>query len=293
VAKDGSQIALAVPIQSLADFVGRVQPLLAQSIFSPANWQDPSFSGDVYPKFQSPPSSDGLNHRLPDPPDVQALRNNAQLLAQNMRDFVAIQTFAWGSGNKKPAAEAAYEIQVIDGYQRFREYPDGKKELDDVPLPWLNTAMSTGGEWSEIPALVGTQLKLKIHEADGMIVNGSPVKVFQYRADAKDGVCRFKSILDFGFFATSKIATVACYGEVWTDQDMNIRRMSEHFDLPGKWKNYEAVVTYDWVRWPSQAPRLVPFTISAQTEYKGKVYWCRGRFMNYRLFVNEVKFAQN
>jgi hypothetical protein len=53
-----------------------------------------------------------------------------------MQNFIAVQSFAWGSGgNVEPAAVSAYEVQVLSGYQRFRKYPDGKKELQDVPAP--------------------------------------------------------------------------------------------------------------------------------------------------------------
>lgn len=56
-------------------------------------------------------------------------------------------------------------MRVVDGYQRFREYPDGKKELQDGPLPYLNKAISPSGEWSELPQMVGTELKLEIRQA--------------------------------------------------------------------------------------------------------------------------------
>ena len=132
-----------------------------------------------------------------------------------MRNFIAVQTFAWGSGrNNAPVAVAQYEVQVLDGYQRFREYPDGNKEFRDVPFPPVNTLVSTGGEWSELPQMVGTALRLKIHQFPGAVVNERRVKVFQYRAEVEDGVpCTFKSVREFGFFSTEKIVTVPCYGE--------------------------------------------------------------------------------
>jgi hypothetical protein len=291
IAKDGEPLALAVPVPSLADFVTKVQPCLAQSIFPPARGISP-VSPDLYPKFV-PPTTGKLQYRLEEPADVRMLRSKAQLLADSMRDFIAVQTFAWGSGNKEPVAKAAYEVRVLDGQQKFREYPDGKKELQDAPFPNLPTAINTGGEWSELPWMVGTELRLKIHQAADLIVNEQRVKVFQYQADPEDAVCRFKSILDFGFFAWNKIDTVGCYGEVWTDQDFNILRISENMELLGRWKNRRAVVTYDWLRRPDEVPRLIPLTIAAQAEFNKKVYWCRGRFMNYQVFSSRVKMEAN
>ena len=107
-------------------------------------------SADLYLKFVPPPRSDVLRHRPEEPVEVTVLRNKAQLLADSMRDFIAVLTFAWGSGDKRPAAVSAYEVRVLDGHQRFRAYFDGKKELQDVPFPPLNTAMVPGGEWSKL-----------------------------------------------------------------------------------------------------------------------------------------------
>jgi hypothetical protein len=194
IGRNGEAIALAVPVQSLADFVGKVQPCLAQSIFPSAKGISP-VSADLYPKFMPPPPTDVLQHRPEEPAEVTVLRSKAQLLADSMRNFIAVQTFAWGSGDKSPAAVSAYEVRVLDGYQRFRKYPNGKKELQDVPLPPLNTVMASGGEWSELPQMVGTELRLKIHQAADVVVNERRMKVFQYRADPEDGLCRWKSIL--------------------------------------------------------------------------------------------------
>jgi len=91
-----------------------------------------------------------------------------------------VLTFAWGSGEKRPAAVSAYEVRVLDGHQRFRTYPDGKKELQDVPFPPVNTVMIPGGEWSELPGMVGTELRLKIRQAAGVLVSERRMKVFQY-----------------------------------------------------------------------------------------------------------------
>jgi hypothetical protein len=290
--RNGKPIAMAVPVQSLADFVRKVQPFLAQSIF-PSTKAISAVSADLYPKFVPPPPTSVVEHRPEEPAEVTVLRSKAQALADSMRNFIAVQTFAWGSGEKAPVAMAAYEVRVLEGYQRFRAYPDGKKELQDVPLPHLNNVMAPGGEWSELPKMVGTEVRLKIHQADDFFINGRRIMVFQYRADSEDGVCRFNSIKDFIFFATSKIATIPCYGEVWTDEDFNILRISEHFELLGDWKHFQAVVTYGWLRRTAETPRLIPLTITAQAELKKKVYWCRGQFTDYQVFSSQVKMAAN
>ena len=292
IPRNGEPIALAVPVQSLADFVSKAQPCLAQTIFPASKGISPVLP-DLYPKFVAPPPTDALRHRPEEPVEVTVLRSKAQLLADSMRNFIAVQTFAWGSGNKAPAAVSAYEVRVLDGYQRFRAYPDGKKELQDVPFPPLNTVIVPGGEWSELPGMVGAELRLKIYQAADAIVYEQRMKVFQYRADPEDAVCRWKSNFDFGFFAINKIVTVGCYGEVWTDENTNILRMSEHYELPGRWKDYQAVITYGWLQQPNETARLVPLTISTQAQFDKKLYWCRGRFTDYQTFSSRVKMAAN
>src|SRR5438132_767940 len=94
VARNREAVALAVPVQSLADFVSRVQPWLAQSIFPPSKGNIPPASVDLHPRFVEPPS-DSLQHRPDEPTAVKVLREKAQLLADSMRNFVAVQTFAF------------------------------------------------------------------------------------------------------------------------------------------------------------------------------------------------------
>jgi hypothetical protein len=222
------------------------------------------------------------------------LRRKAQLLTGNMRNFIAVQNLAWGSGseNKEPAAQAAYEVRVLDGHQRFLEYPDGKREFREIPFPFLNTVYAPAAEWSELPKMVGTELSLDLHQAADVMVNGQWMKVFQYRASIEDDVCAWKSYLDFGLFARSRRVAAACYGEVWTDQDTNILRISQHFEeLTGAWRNYQAVLTYGWLKRAEEPARLVPITFSTQAEHKKKIYWCRGLFTEYRMFGTRIKIT--
>ncbi len=89
------------------------------------------------------------------------------------------------------------------------------------------------------------------------------------------------------------IVAVACYGEVWTDEGTNILRMSEHYELPGKWKHYQGVVTCGWLQRMDEPPRLIPLTISTQAKHNKKIYWCRGRFTDYQIFSSRVKIVAN
>jgi hypothetical protein len=291
VDKENEAIALAVPIQSLEDFVSKVQPFLTQSIF-PSSGEISPVSEDLYPKF-IPPTAGLVEHRPDEPYEVSMLRKNAQTLADSMRNFIAVQRLAWGSGDKEPAAQAAYEVRVIDGSQMFRSFPDGTKELEEIPPPSLNHSIVPGVEWSELPEMVGTELRLKVHQVADANVNDKRMMVFQYAASVEDAVCKFTYAMDYLLFKTSRTVTVACYGEVWTDEHMNIIRMSEHYESPGERKIYHVVVIYGWLRRADEPARLIPLTISAKTQHQKQIDWCRGQFTDYQVFGSQVKIIAN
>ncbi len=118
-AKNGEAPALAVPIHSLTEFVSMVQPFLAQSLFPTAAEGISPVSLDLFPKFVPPPSFGTLHHRPEESPDIKVPRSKAQLLANSMRNFIAVQTFAWGTGNKVPAAVSAYDYQVFSSQAKM------------------------------------------------------------------------------------------------------------------------------------------------------------------------------
>ncbi len=301
--------ALAVPVQTLVDFVSKVQPFLAQRIF-PTTKEVSPVSADIYPKFVPPPDlytkfvptlTHVLQHRPQEPPEVTALRQKAQLLADSMRNFIAVQTFAWGSGDKEPSAEAAYEVRIIDREQRFRRYPDGKKDLREVPFPRLNGWTLPSDEWSQLPKMVGTEFRLKVHQAADVIVGGRRMKVFQYYSSVEDDLCPFMPVEDHIFFTVGKVVPVACYGEVWTDVDTTIIRMSEHLELSNKlkeykgWEEYQVVLTYGWLNRANEPPRLVPLTTLTLSRHKKDkaVYWCRSQFIHYQMFTARARIIPN
>ena len=242
IAKDRKATVTAVPVQSLADFVTKIDPYLAQKLF-PSSQGISASSEDRYPKY-APLHAKTLEHRAEEPPEVKLLRSKAQALADSMRDFIAVQTYVWGDGDKEPKADAAYEVRVLDGVQWYRLYPEGKKEIDSVPFPYSHDVIVPGADWSELPKMVGTRLGLKIRQAPDVVLNERRIKVFQFSADIEDGVCVFQVVTDLVFFKVNRDYTVNCHGEVWTDEDTNLLRISEYFELPWKNSDYRTVATY-------------------------------------------------
>jgi hypothetical protein len=285
IGKNGEMVACAVPISSLADLVNKIDPIMGETLFPVIKSTVSPMWDDFHPKL---PPLIRSHVRTSESDDIKLLRSKAQLLSDGMNNFIAVETFEWGTRNQT-AAVSAYEVQIVDGRQQFREYPDGKKQFDHVPFPLLNNSVVTAGEWSELPKMVGTDLHLRIEQATGVEIGNKRIKVFQYQADVEDELCRFLSQWDFGVFTINNVATASCYGEVWTDEDINILRISSHYELGGKNKDYIAVVTYGWLDHPGEAPRVVPLTISGQVGIGKKVHWCRGRFIDYKVFASRVK----
>ena len=184
------------------------------------------------------------------------------------------------------------------GEQRFRKYPDGKKELRELPiLHFVNGgSVYLVDEWANLLKMVGTEYRLKIHRAPDTVAGGRRMKVFQYYASSEDGLCPFQPFDDYLLFVVkAKITYPPCYGEVWTDEDTNILRMSENLDLSARlpdykgWKADQTVLTYDWLRKPNQPPQLIPWTFFVQSQIGKHVYWNRGFFRDYREFNGKAR----
>ncbi len=277
--KDKDRIALAVPVKELSDFVTRAQPYLQAALFPKTVFVSP-VAADLYPPYTWP-RAEVLSPRPVEPPEVVKLRRTAQFLADSMRNFTATETFAWGRDNREPEVTDAYETLIVEGWQRWRRLGD-KKFYEDVPFPPLNASIVSGPEWSELPRMVGAELKMRIHQAPDAVVGGRTVHVFQYAANVEDRVCGFRTVMNFAFFQRTTARFYDCHGEVWMDESGVILRISEALDLSGPWYRWWGVMTYGWLE-KDGTEYLVPVTITTQAEHK-KTYWCRGLFTDYEMF---------
>jgi hypothetical protein len=283
-------------MQNLAEFVKKTKPDLYAEIFPPSR-PDHAVSieqslADIYPRYL--PFADvsrSLQARQEEPADVKQLRGKAQDLTESIHNFIALQTTTYG-GMRIPPQPRQYEVRVIDGEQRFREYPDGTKELGKQPMPDVDPILGIFSEWSMMPALLGTDLNLKIVQAKDVVMGEKRVKVFQYYGAVEDEACKFMHIEDFILFSRSTLFKSSCGGEVWTDEELNIFRISETYDLPSKaqWKNLRAVANYGWLERPGETARLIPINYIEHAELNGKDFWCRERFTNYRVFTINTRF---
>lgn len=269
--------ALAVAVQQLSDFVARTHPYLQATLFPKSVVVSP-VAADFYPPLEPPALRENS-------PDIFKLRVMAEHLSDSMRNFGAVETFAWGQDNREADFSDTFETLIADGRQRWHR-PGARKFYDAVPLPPLGTAVVWGGNWSGLAELLGTEREVNIHQAPDASLNGLSIHVFQYAASIKDGVCSFRNVSILGWWATQKFYD--CHGEVWLNKSGTILRISQTMDVEGAWHRCFAVITYGWID-KDGVRYLVPVTVALEAEHKDKTYWCHGLFTDYQIFHAKVK----
>jgi hypothetical protein len=288
--KTDQTIVVGVPVKVLAGFVSKNQPYLAAQLF-PESVFIPPVEADHYPEWIPPAPEPGvLQHRVPEPADVVALRDKATGMVNNSYTLISVQSYEWGKGSAitDPQAIAYYEVRMIDGYQHFREYPDGTKEMDDIHWPPMNHSVMPGDAWDRAPKMVANDYKLKIHRADDIVEKGQTLRVFQYIGKKEDNVCVFDDAEDLGFYVHHHIEAYDCFGEVWTDQDNNFVRISENYKMHDN--VYRQIVTFEWVDIDGVRSE-VPATIHSSVREGEKDLWCRGLFTNYQQFRTKARLV--
>ena len=308
---DENNLAIAVPIWSLADFLGKVHPDEYAKLFPGEVYRshgtnatrtepilpDVYLHGDVSEPVRAAPkvSPGTIERRQQESPAIVLLRSKAQSLADNMKNFIAVERLSFGSG-ETTSALSQYEIRVIDGDPKFRAYPAGRQEISRLPFPKPTPAIEVGSEWSDLPDMVGTSLGLKIAQVEDAFVDGRRIQVFRYGGEIEDRACKFRSSMNYLFFQHDWVGTVACSGDVWADEDMNILRISEDLELPPsktRWRNLHAVVLYGWLKKTGEEPTLIPVSISMQAEFDKRVYWCKARFTDYQEFTAQSRLLDS
>lgn len=289
VATNQKNVVLGVPVSVLSAFVYKIQPYLAARLFPRLAFMPP-VEPDRYPAWV-PPRPDGRLERRPiEPPDVQLLRLKAQDVVNTMRSLISVESFEWGKdgATSDPQAIGYYEVRTFDGYQHFREYPDGKKEMDGVAWPALNSAVEPGDAWSYAAKLVAKQFDLRIRRVPDIVWKGQTLRVFQYLGRKEDKVCEFDDETDFIFFVHHDLEAYDCSGEVWTDQDENLVRISENLHTPNLRGNPSLIVTFGWTDVPGKR-LLVPVTVWMRVDASPHVIWCRGQFTDYHQYRSTAR----
>jgi len=299
-------MAAAVPVWSLADFVRKVQPNRYPDMFSPPGGEihrqnnselvpvdliaeSEALAKDIGPHVgMSPPPalpeeylSYNLNESIP-PLTPKIVSSGSHLRAEEPHDVQVLRRKAQGMvesisdliavgtqrsfGGKTPEVTAQYQLRMVAGSQTFTM--DGK-EMHQLPCPKGN-GNGMGADWSEFPILLGNNLNLSIQQVDDLVLEGwGGVKVFRYEATAEDNVGQIRYCTYYGLgLHTEKIISVAVRGEVWTDDELNILRVKQQLLAPPSmgWLNYRDSVLYGWLELPRGERKLVPTNIISRAE---------------------------
>jgi len=322
---DGNMAAV-VPVWSLADFVKKVLlyryqeifPFSDQAIYRPDMLvpvdkaaQSAALASDIGPedglspppalpeeylwydldKATSPVASGTFSShvRIQEPPNVQALRKKAEGMVERISDLIAVGRER-SMGGRSPEVAMQYRLRMLSGQQTFTM---GDKELQALPCP-KEIGIDLGIEWSDLPTMVGSNLKLRIEEVGDLVLRGwGSVMVFRYEGSPEDKVVQVTYCSDYGFHIhTKKTISVAVRGEVWTDDGLNILRITEELLVPPAmgWINEHSSVLYGWLESPKGERSLVPTNIFRRAEFTEdhQIYSTLCRITDYHRFAVSV-----
>lgn len=297
----------AVPIWALADFIRAAQPPLYAKLFSGreiyrgrSGEESAEIAEDVVDVFGLDlPSSDqkgfSPNPVLPRSyllfddaaaatrpieryslsDSVLALRRNAQVTSQQMKNFVAQQRLLTSNGRAWQ-----HELQVIDGAQRFRPL-DGSKDIFELPI---KGGPVPGSEWADLLKVIGFNSSFAVQLEDEITIENQTMKVFRYKADREDHICELRVARPFRRVWKGSLP---CSGVIWTDERFNILRVTQDMATPEETElaAFRIVILYGW--W---GQKLVPAEMYiTQTTRGGKTLATRAKFDNYQLFTATTK----
>jgi hypothetical protein len=299
--------AFAVPVWSIADAIRKFRPALYGQMFpdgvpTPPGFQGPTvFSrellaalagaspepvvpvdyledrlGQPFPMLIAPPVR--LMTTRQESADIQKLRRRAQGMFKQMANFKALQRLRLNTEGRSELT-LLHELYVDSGDLLFRPLDDGQP-LQVIPFPHRRRAVVPGAEWHELPQMVATQFGLCIQEVGEKEVGGKRLRVFAYQASIEDRVCWVRFRNSEVFRSRDRQFPVACRGEVWTDDELNVLRISQELELTRDkvpMQLLQLAVLYGWL-----GHDLVPVAMVVRGSVEGHNCRADADFSNYR-----------
>lgn len=264
-------MAAAIPVWSLADFVKKVQPNRYPDLFSSSGGamykpntlgivpvdlisESEALAKDIGPEAGMSPPPElpqeylwfDLDKSIPrltlrivnsgSTPTRTMESQNVQALRINADSMVESINDLIAVGTQRSFGGNAPEVTAqyqLRMVAGSQTFTMDGKEMQELPCPKGN-AYDIGSDWSEFPNMLGNNLKLRIQQVDDLYLEGwGKVKVFRYEASAEDKVEQINYCTNYGLgFHTEKIISVPLRGEVWTDVHMNILRVTQELLAP-------------------------------------------------------------
>lgn len=298
--------AFALPLWSIADAIRKFRPALHRQLFPDGPRRPPEFQGSmvisrellaalsgVSPDPVLPLASleEGVGQPFPkliphparllntreEPADVLKLRRRAQQMFRQMANLRALQTLRLNTEGKSELIWL-HELYVDSDELVFRAVEDGQP-IQEIAFPHRRRAVVPGGEWRDLPNMVANEFKLHVEEVASKVVGEKRVRVFRYQASVEDGVCWVRFGHTQLFWSHYRRFPVACWGEVWTDAELNPLRISQELEVPAQkapMRLLQLVVLYGWLE-----DDLVPVQMLVYGTIDGHACRADAHFSNY------------
>lgn len=264
-----------------SQMMGTVKAYLHPSAILSSNFLAAHAGGEHF----QPLTNGNLQVRAEETTEVVTLRKRAAEMVHEMSNFTAVQTLTLPDNSVWQ-----HEVKVIDGHQVF--VTNSGKQLDQLPIP--QRGVVPGDEWKGLADMVGTNLRLPLRYVGDRYEDGTVMKVFEYRAAKEDAVCGMR--IKKSFFKPTWKGSAPCHGDVWTDADLNILRITQEIDLPREagMQSCTVVVLYGWLRHESFRDRLVPASMYLRAqEFNGHTIESTAQFSAYQVFHASARVIEN
>ena len=299
--------ALVVPVWSIADALRRFLPELYAKLFPAGVETPPEFHGSssLSPELKAalgglspapilsaayleeglgepfaelPPRPMSLTSSRDEPTEIGELRRRARAMWAGIANLAALETLRFKAANQRQELVWMHELSVVSDRLVFRSIDDGQQS-DKIEFP-RRRAVIPGAEWRELPRMVGGEPKLRFEEVGMRAVEGHRFRIFRYQAAAEDGVCFIRYRQGNVLSAHDDHFQVACRGEVWTDSELNIVRITQELEIPkGKtaMRVLQLSMLYGWFD-----RELVPVDMLVRATIAGRPCTAQAHFSNYR-----------
>ncbi|GEM_PF-6510935 len=225
---ENSKSIYAVPVWAVADLVKGASPEVYAGVFGEAEKASDDGGDGVERARPTTPGPDPQLvlpesyiqttdafampvRRYTDESAVKGLRERAQTMAEEMKNFVARQTIHFSGGG-----QWQHELQVVDGTLKFRTAGKTKELLE---LPSSSKGPVPGPYWSELVENIAFDPNFALHFEGDMTVNGKTLRAFSYQERPEDDIC---SLRVRGSFGHEWRGNLACRGTVLTDDQFRI-----------------------------------------------------------------------
>jgi hypothetical protein len=291
-----SGVSVALPMQSIAARLVRLDPALGSALFADIPHEEPkgvSPAVVIYDELQLPHNASPAIPTLSPVPGnvhnaVNAFQQKAAIAAKTMINVLAEQCMVQGTATPK-----CHEVSIIDDDQTYREIQhNGKlgKQMSNFPTPRAGVWLSS--EWANTLAIIAEGS----WKFEGLI---GEKYLFARTFEAEDDQCEYEehsSVIPlFGGGYGDWKGLVPCTEKVVTDRAFNV--LAEFMEVTPprvtcKFRILQSAIYFSWVTVDGvPAPMLLPTSerINGKVEGRDRLMYTTVSWAKYRKFGSEHK----